>query len=185
MDKPIEADQRYTYADYLTWDDDVRRELIDGVIYVMSAPTWEHQRINGNLFMQIAVFLKGKPCKVFSAPFDVRLNADDKDDTVVQPDIVVICDRTKLIGTGCVNAPDMAVEVLSPSTTRRDRLEKLNLYQKYGVREYWVVDPDDKTVSVHFLENGKYVIYAYGEEDVAPVRILESCDINLKDVFDI
>ena len=185
MNLPLELEQLYDYADYCTWDDDVRRELIDGVIYVMSAPTWEHQGISSNLHGKLHSFLTGKPCKVFHAPFDVRLNANAKDDTVVQPDIVIICDRSKLIGTGCVGAPDMTIEILSPSSARRDMLEKLRLYQKYGVREYWIVDPETKMITAHLLENGKYIVYAYGDEETAPVSILDGCEINLQDVFDI
>lgn len=179
-----QEEQRYTYADYCSWDDGKRWELIKGVPYAMSpAPLWEHQGISSNLHSQLASFLKDKPCKAFHAPFDVRLNADSGDDTVVQPDLVVICDRSILGGTGCIGTPDMVVEILSPSTARQDRLVKLQLYQSSGIREYWIVDPDSKTVSVHILENGKYIIAAYGDEDVAPVHVLEGCEIVLADVF--
>ena len=178
--------QRYKYDDYCSWDDGQRWELIDGVAYAMSpGPSWEHQDISGKLYLQIANFLKGKPCKVFYAAFDVRLNADSGDDTVLQPDIVVICDRSIIGGTGCKGVPDMVAEIISPSTARRDRLVKLQIYQKAGVREYWIVDPESKTVSVHLLENGKYTISAYGDEDSAPVHVLEGCLINLAEVFEL
>ena len=182
----LKEDERYTYADYLSWDDDQRREIIEGVPYLMSpAPTWVHQEKNGELYRQFANFLKGKPCKVFHAPFDVRLfPADDNSDsTIVQPDIVVICNRSIIRGTGCAGAPDMVVEVLSPGTARLDRLVKFQLYQKAGVREYWIVDLETKTVSVHILKDGEYMTKAYGNADSAPVHVLEGLSINLADVF--
>ena len=178
---------RYTYADYLKWEDGERWEIIEGIPYLMSpAPTRDHQGISMELSRQIATFLKGKPCKVFAAPFDVRLFPmdDDSDDTVVQPDIVVICDGAKLNKSGCAGAPDMVIEVLSPSTARHDKFIKLQLYQKAGVREYWIVDTETKTVSVHILKNGEYVIKAYGDTDSAPVCVLEGLDISLADVFE-
>ena len=180
----IRNDMRYTYADYHSWDDEVRRELIDGVAYMLSAPAWEHQRVSHRLSLQLGNFLVGKTCEVYSAPFDVRLNAAERDDTVVQPDLVVICDRSKLRGTGCVGTPDMVIEILSPATAARDKLIKLNMYLRYGVREYWIIDPDNKMVSVHILENNNYVIRAYGNTDVVPVHILAGCTVKLSDVFD-
>ncbi|MDR0310315.1 MAG: Uma2 family endonuclease, partial [Acidobacteriota bacterium] len=112
----LQKDERYTYADYASWDTEERYELIDGVPYLMSpAPLRKHQSILFELSGQFRNFLKGKPCKAFAAPFDVRLNADTYDDTVVQPDLVVICDKLKLDAKGCVGAPDMVIEILSPS----------------------------------------------------------------------
>ena len=176
----------YTYADYLQWDDGERWELIDGVAYAMSpAASWTHQGIGMELIGQFYTFLKGKKCRVFPAPFDVRLNASAGDDTVLQPDIVIICDPSILSGTGCKGVPDMVVEILSPSTQRRDRLDKLQQYQKAGVREYWIVDPESKMVSAYLLENGKYSFTAYSDTDTAPVNILEGCEINLPDVFSV
>jgi len=182
-----QENQRYTYADYCTWDDGQRWELIDGVPYAMSpAPRWEHQEILVELSGQFHNFLKGKPCKVFVAPFDVQLNANnDKNDTVVQPDLIVICDYYKLGGTGCKGAPDLVIEILSPSTATHDKWVKFNLYQRSGVREYWIVDPDSKTVSVHVLKDGIYTAAAYGVTDNAPVSVLPGCEINLQDVFDV
>ena len=174
----------YTYADYLTWDDDARYELIDGVPYLMSpAPGRRHQGISSEIHRQLANFLKGKSCKVYSAPFDVRLNADEADDTVVQPDILVVCDKSKLDERGCKGAPDMVIEILSPSTIRHDKVKKLQLYQKTGVREYWIVTPDQKTIDVYTLEEGKYFAAVYSDTDVAPVHVLEGCEITLQDVF--
>ena len=179
----VDYSRKYTYSDYLKWDDDVRYELIDGVPYLMSAPTWQHQEILGNLHLQLGNFLKGKQCKVFFAPFDVRLNADTFDNTVVQPDIVVICDSNKMMKTGYVGGPDMIIEVLSPSTTRMDNNIKFSKYLQAGVREYWVVDPENKTLAVHILKDGEYVTRVYRDDDKAPVNILEDCVIDLSEVF--
>ena len=181
----VRLDRFYTYADYCTWDDDLRWELIDGVPYLMSpAPSWDHQSINAALLGQIWQFLRDKPCMVFAAPFDVRLNADGSDDTVVQPDIVVICDESKISRKSCDGAPDMVVEILSPSTSRRDMTEKLRLYERFGVREYWIVDPERKIVQSYILENGRYFIKAYTDADTAPVHVLQGCVVDLKVVFE-
>jgi len=181
----LQNEKRYTYADYCTWDDGERWELIDGIPYAMSpAPLVSHQSVIGNLHGQLFNFLKGKPCKVFLSPFDVRLNFDTDDDTVVQPDLLVVCDRSKLDKRGCNGAPDMLVEVLSPSSTRRDIVLKFNTYLRAGVREYWIVDPDAKTVSIHLLKDGEYIVRAYTDTDTAPVHVLEGCTISLSDVFE-
>ena len=178
-------EQRFTYADYCAWDDGERWELIDGVSYLMSpAPLRVHQEISIKLSWKLQSFLNGKPCKLFAAPFDVRLNADTFDDTVVQPDLLVVCDRSKLDDRGCVGAPDMVIEILSRTTERYDRLVKFQLYQKAGIREYWIVDPDIRAVQVNILENGKYVTTMYGDADTAPVHVLPGCEINLREVFE-
>ena len=177
-------DERYTYADYAEWKTENRYELMDGELYMMSpAPAWKHQEILFELSRQFANFLKGKPCKAFAAPFDVRLNADTYDDTVLQPDLVVICDQSKLMGTGCAGAPDMVIEIMSPSTVKRDRVLKFYAYQGAGVREYWIVDPETKIVSVHLLKDGEYITRAYAETGTVPVHVLEGCVIDLAEVF--
>ena len=182
--KKYERTGKYTYADYASWDDGNRYELIDGAAYMMSAPIVAHQRISRELLRQIANFLAGKQCEVFNAPFDVCLNArGDSDDTVVQPDLLVICDSSKLDKKRCNGAPDMIIEIVSPSSSKHDRFIKLNKYLKAGVREYWIVDPDDNILNAHVLENGKYVISVHGSEDTVSVHVLEGCEINLPDVF--
>ena len=181
--------RKYTYKDYLKWDDDIRCELIDGYPYMMSAPTIRHQRISRKLLVQLDTFLQGKTCEVFHAPFDVRLYAgvsdlaDDAVDTVVQPDLVVICDDTRLDKTGCKGAPDMAIEILSPSSTDKDKMIKYWKYLKAGVREYWIVDPDNNRLMVHLLDEDYQVIHTYSSEERAPVNILPGCTIDLQDVF--
>ena len=183
--KPVvQKTQRYTYADYCAWGDDQRWELIDGRPHAMApAPGRFHQSISGNIYVQLKQFLRGKTCEVYISPFDVRLNADTKDNTVVQPDVLVVCDPSKLDEKGCAGAPDMVVEVLSPSTLRHDRLIKFNKYLGAGVREYWIVDPESKTVSAHILKDGAYTTSAYSDEDTAPVHVLEGCNIDLGEVF--
>jgi len=181
--KALQKDRRYTYKDYLTWSDDTRYELFDGIPYAMAGANQVHQEISVELSSQLHAFLKGKPCKVFTAPFDVRLSANNRDDTVVQPDLLVVCNQSKLDGKCCKGAPDMAIEIVSPSTAGRDRLLKFNKYLKAGVKEYWIVDPGSKTVTVHILNEEAYMTSVYGEDDMAPVNVLEDCKINLKDVF--
>ncbi len=180
---------RYTFADCLTWDEDERIEVINGEVIMMAPPTRLHQEISGEIFRQLANYLEGKKCKVYHAPFGVRLfekagDTPDDVDTMVEPDISVVCDRGKLDKHGCKGAPDLIVEILSPSTMRHDRLVKLNLYQRAGVREYWIADPENKTIQVFTLDNGLLLPQeVYGAEDVAKVNVLEGCFIELSKVF--
>jgi Uma2 family endonuclease len=178
----LKQDKKYTYEDYMSWPKDERWEIIDGVAYMLAAPTIQHQGISGELFKQLAVFLTGKPCRVYAAPFAVRLNNDDH--TVVEPDISIVCDMSKLAdGKICNGAPDMIIEILSPSTAGMDRLKKFNKYLQAGVREYWIVDPETKMVNVHMLKDGGYMTTAYGNADTVPVHVLDNCIISLPDVF--
>jgi Uma2 family endonuclease len=169
----------YCYEDWLELDDGVRAELVDGEIYQMASPGQRHQEILGEIFRQLATFLKGKPCKVFPAPFGVRLDQD----AVFEPDIVVVCDKNKLNGKICDGVPDLVVEIISPSSAHYDRLFKFNRYLNAGVREYWIVDPDTGSVQINTLENGKYTAAMYGSDDTAPVGALPGCEITLNDVF--
>ncbi len=181
--------ESYTFADCLTWPENERIELIDGEAVLMSLPSTVHQKISGELFRQLTNFLEGKKCEVFSAPFGVRLFEKDGDspenvDTMVEPDISVICDRDKLDRHGCKGAPDLIVEILSPSTQRRDRLIKLELYQRAGVREYWLVSPEEQTVQVLLFTNGLLLPRElYKKGDIAKVNVLEGCFLELEKVF--
>lgn len=181
--------ESYTFADCLTWPENERIELIDGEAVMMSLPSTVHQKISGELFRQLANFLEGKKCEVFSVPFGVRLFEKDGDspenvDTMVEPDISVICDRDKLDRYGCKGAPDLIVEILSPSTQRRDRLIKLELYQRAGVREYWLVSPEEQTVQVLLFTNGLLLPHElYKKGDIAKVNVLEGCFLELEKVF--
>lgn len=181
---------RYTFADVLAWPDDERAELINGEAVLMApAPSRGHQGISVELTRQFANYLEGKKCKAYHAPFDVRLFEKDGDtpedvDTVVEPDLVVICDPSKLDDRGCKGAPDMVVEILSPSTQRHDRLVKLGLYQRAGVREYWIVSPEERTVQVFLYKDGSLLPHeVYSREDVAKVNVLDGCFIELSKVF--
>jgi len=178
-----QEERRYTYDDYASWDDGRRWELIDGIPYAMSAPTTTHQRILREFSALIYRFLKGKTCEMFIAPFDVRLNVDEGDDTVVQPDLLVVCDRAKLDEKGCKGAPDFIIEILSASTVQHDRVVKFNLYRDAGVREYWIVDPDTKLVDAYLLKDGQYRSTQYASADNAPVQVLPGLEISLQDVF--
>ena len=182
--------ERYTFADVLTWDENERAEIIDGEPVMMAPPpSRAHQEISGELFGQLREYLKGKKCKVYHAPFAVRPfeqggDSQEEVDTIVEPDITIVCDPSKLDDMGCKGAPDMVVEILSPSTRRHDRLTKFNLYQRAGVREYWIVDPADKSVQVFTLTDGLLLPHeVYDRKGVAKVNVLEGCFIELSKVF--
>lgn len=188
---PLPAKQeRFTFADCLTWNGDERFEIINSEAFMLATPSRIHQEICFEVGRQLGNYLEGKQCKVYPAPFAVRLFEQDGDspedvDTMVEPDISVVCDRSKLDKHGCKGAPDMIVEVLSPSTQRHDQLVKLNLYQRAGVREYWIVDPENKTVRV-LLQTGDGTLRThevYRREDVAKVNVLDGCFIELSKVF--
>jgi Uma2 family endonuclease len=195
MELALDLNKQYTYADYLTWFDDKARELIHGFIKTMSpAPRVDHAKVIKNIYRQFDSIIsrnKGK-CEVFFAPFDVRFpkrgeTANNKIDTVVQPDICVICDLSKIDELGCCGAPDLIVEVLSPSTFKKDVYEKFALYEEFGVKEYWIVHPKDKIITVFLLqENGKYnsgVTYTYDLKGNVPVTIFDNYLIDLDYIF--
>ena len=182
--------ERYTFADVLTWPDDERAEIINGEPVMMAPPTTAHQLISGEIFRQLANYLEGKKCRAIPAPFAVRLFEKDGEapediGTVVEPDISIVCDTSKLDKHGCKGAPDMVVEILSPSTQRHDRLVKLSLYQRAGVREYWIVNPEDQTVQVMLLDDGGVLQLheVYDRQSVAKVNVLDGCFIELSKVF--
>ena len=185
---PLPQEQRYSYADLLAWDDNTRYELYDGQPVALASPSNAHQLICMEISRQLANYLVGKRCKVYPAPFDVRL-FEEKDDSpedvsvVVQPDLSVVCDSNKTDGHGCKGAPDMVIEVTSPSTARFDKLLKFNLYQRAGVREYWIVDPAARMVSVYTLKDDGYHAAAYGADASVRVGVLEDCIIDLSTVF--
>jgi Uma2 family endonuclease len=186
--KAITPEQKYTYQDYLQWNDGERWELIDGVPYNMSpAPSTAHQRVIGELFFALHSYLKGKTCEVFVAPFDVRLFASEENketDTVVQPDLSIICDPNKIGEKGCKGSPDLIIEVLSPATARKDKWEKFHQYEKAGVKEYWIVDVTHKTVETYVLVDEKYSQRKmYSGEDEIRVSIFEDLIIPVKTIF--
>jgi Uncharacterized protein conserved in cyanobacteria len=162
MGLPLKDQHHYTYRDYLGWPDDVRYELIDGEAYLMAppAPDLAHQDIAGEIYVQLRLALKDSPCRTFVAPVDVRLSkrdqADDAVDTVVQPDVLVVCDPAKLDRRGVRGAPDWVVEVLSPSTASHDQIRKRSAYERAGVAEYWLVHPTDRVLTIYRLEGVEY-----------------------------
>ena len=183
-----EAEQKYSYADLLNFPEDKRYEIIDGDLYLMSAPTVIHQGILGEILYQIKNYLKGKKCKVFSSPIDVRLSGekdDKKEFNVVQPDLLIVCDENKIQKNCILGAPDFIVEILSPSTSSMDRVKKFNLYQKFGVKEYWIVAPEEKNISVFLLnKEGIYTIpKAYYLTDKVPVNITIDLYIDLNNNY--
>ncbi len=185
----IDKDKKYTYRDYQSWPEDERWEIIDGIPYMQAAPSWQHQRISRELLTQINIYLRGKECEVFAAPFDLLLPEDNKMDddiqNIIQPDIVVICDKSKLKATGYGGVPPMIIEIVSPSSGKMDRLIKFNKYETAGVKEYWIAHPEEKTVMVFTLgENGRYGRpEIYSEDDDVKVGIFEDLSIDLKTVF--
>ncbi|MDR1971029.1 MAG: Uma2 family endonuclease [Treponema sp.] len=182
----------YTYADYLAWDTEDRYEIIDGIAYMMSAPTVTHQAISGELLGQFWSFLRGKPCRVFAAPLDVRLfpRDDEGDDTIVQPDLLVICDKAKLADVrSCRGAPDLVVEILSPSNTNNAMLLKFGKYLEAGVREYWIINPVHETLQVHLLDKGdedpigRYLTTVYKRPAAMDVTILPGLRIDFSAIW--
>ncbi len=178
MGLALRKEKHYTYADYLTWPDDARYELIDGEAFLMApAPLIEHQEVAGDVYHQLRNQLDGKPCRPYIAPVDVRLpRADEADaaiDTVVQPDVLVVCDPAKIDRRGVRGAPDWLLEVLSPSTAAHDQIAKRRTYERAGVREYWLVHPSDRTLTVYVLDNGQYGRpEIYELKDATPIGVL-------------
>ncbi|WP_192085304.1 Uma2 family endonuclease [Algoriphagus sp. Y33] len=186
--EPSESFGGYSYADYLDWDFEEIVELIKGKIFAKAAaPNRRHQEVSGNVFFKIFSFLKNQSCKVYSAPFDVRFSKDPdfaKIDSVVQPDISVICDLSKLDDKGCWGAPDLIVEILSPGNSRVELQNKYELYQEYGVREYWVIHPSECTLMIYTLVDGKFQpsrLFTIGDKVTSTA--IAGFEIDLEEVF--
>jgi len=187
----LDLTKQYTYADYLTWQFSDRVELIKGKIFKMSsAPLRIHQRIAGNVFSKIDRYLENKTCEAYITPFDVRLinkrksTADNQIISVVQPDISVISDKSKLDDRGCVGAPDWIIEILSPGNHKKDIKDKFDLYQENGVREYWIVYPEYLQIQVFDLFDNKFVLRdTYVNEERVPVKIFDGFYIDSAKIF--
>lgn len=189
MPLPKQSD-RYTYKEYLNWPEGERWELIEGVPYMQAAPSWQHQAICFELGRQFGNYLSGKSCRAFTAPFDLIIpdgNTNEQDSkNVVQPDLLVICNKDGLRGTGYFGVPDLIIEICSPSTVRNDKVLKFNKYEKAGVKEYWIVEPEGKFISVFTLqENKRYGRpEIYTETDTVKVSVLDDLVIDLSTVFE-
>lgn len=186
----IDLSKTYSYADYLRWEFDERLELIKGKIFTMSpAPDTRHQEISGKISNAIFNYLENKPCKIFTAPFDVRLPRRSKEDkeiiTVLQPDICVICDLTKIDRRGCIGAPDLVVEILSPGNNRKELKNKFEVYEESKVSEYWIIHPEEKTFLKYILdEDGKFqptYLLTVGDEVIT--KVLPGFVLDLDYVF--
>lgn len=185
----LDITKTYTYADYLKWTFDERLELIKGKIFKMSpAPSSDHQIIFGTIFSSLHYYLRGKPCKVFSAPYDVRLKKRSSDNldilTVVQPDVCVICDPSKIDSRGCLGAPDIVLEILSPGNNKKELQNKYEVYEEAGVLEYWIIHPGEKTFLKYNLVDNKYQaskLLTIGDKITTP--ILPGFVLTLDEVF--
>lgn len=188
----LDLTKQYSYADYLTWQFQERLELIKGYVYKISpAPARKHQEISWRLITPFVDYFRNSPCKVYHAPFDVRLpkkgsSGNKQTFTVLQPDLCVICDLDKLDDRGCVGAPDLVVEILSPGNTKREMKQKFDAYQEAGVTEYWIVQPDDRNVFQYVLnQEGIYIgLHPLTDEDTLVSRAFPDFEIELSRVFD-
>ena len=189
----LDFNKRYTYADYLTWMDEVRRELFDGFIRLMTPPpSMKHQEVSVNFTRLFGNYLFRKSCKVYHAPSDVRLpqseqaQGDKQIYTVVQPDLFIVCDLHKIDNNSCLGAPDLVIEIVSPKNSKRDIRDKFEIYQEHGIREYWIVSPNDETATVFVLDDkGKFQFKGmYAGDDKIPVNIFNGdLMIDLLEVF--
>ena len=190
VEEPEASYGKYSYADYLTWQFEEVVELINGKIFkkAAAAPKRLHQKVSSKLNFKLYQFLEGKRCQVYAATFDVRFPKDSNEDcqifNVVQPDICVICNPEKLDERGCLGAPDLIVEILSPGNTKTELKFKYQLYESHGVAEYWVIHPDYHNITSYILENGNYLpskLMTSG--DVLHSKILEGFSLDLEDFF--
>ncbi len=189
----LDLAKRYTYADYLTWIDDARRELFNGFIKMMTpSPSRKHQKISTKLTRIWDSYLDNKKCEIYHAPSDVRFPTNEKSKsnkqiyTVVQPDIYVVCDLSKLDDRGCLGAPDLIIEIVSPKNSKRDIKDKFEIYQQYGVREYWIVNPNEEYVNVFVLdEKQKFkLVGMFANDEKIPVNIFDgNFEVDLSEVF--
>lgn len=184
----LDLNGTYSYADYLLWKFKERVELFKGKILKMSpAPSRKHQDVSMSLTREFIPLFKDKKCKMYVAPFDVRLPKHTTDDsevfTVVQPDLCIICDPNKLDDRGCIGAPDLVVEILSPGNSKREMKSKYELYEEAGVKEYWIIDPNTETILIYILENGEYRGLKPVSDDYAISHIFPNIKIHTNDIF--
>ena len=178
----------YTYKDYAQWPEEERWELIDGIAYAQATPTRDHQRISRELLFYLTAFFRGQDCEPFHAPFSVVLpekNQQRQDArTVVEPDLVVICDQSRLHKHGYEGSPELIIEILSPSTSSKDMITKRLLYERHGVKEYWIVDPVHRIVTAYRLEGAKFTTFEhFSHKDTLTTPLFPGLEINLSQVF--
>lgn len=184
-----DPDKKYTYADCFNWPENERWEIHEGVPFLLTAPLWQHQEISVQLSTLFHNYLSGKSCRVYCAPFDLRLpepgQTDEESTFVVQPDITVVCDLTRLKKTGYCGAPALIIEIISPTTAKIDKIIKFNRFEKAGVPEYWIVEPEEKLVSVYTLQDdGRYGRpEVYAEDGNIRVHAFPDLIIDLHQVF--
>lgn len=186
----LDFNGRYTYADYLLWKFTERVELLKGRIFKLAAPSRRHQTVAGNLHIQLGNALWKNPCKVYVAPFDVRLTKfssakNTEVTTVVQPDLCVICDPLKLDDKGCIGAPELVIEILSPGNSRTELKDKFELYQENGVLEYWIVNPTDNVIQVWNLSDDGILLNAapFLEGDTITTPLIPNLQLSVSDAF--
>lgn len=185
----LQKDGRYTYADYVQWPADQRWEIVDGVAYMLTSPNTKHQQICVQLVVEFGAYLRGRNCQVFTSPYDVVLpdksESEISSSNVVQPDLLIVCDRNKLDDKKCIGSPDLVVEIISPSTAKRDMRYKYQLYEHHGVREYWIVHPDYPLIEQFASEEGAFKkIGSFSSEDEMTPHIFPDLTIKLSNIFD-
>lgn len=184
----LDINKIYSYADYLLWKFEERVELLKGKIFKMSpAPSSKHQEVSGKLFFKLYPIFNRNSCQLFSAPFDVRFPRKGKNDedilTVVQPDLCVICDEHKIDARGCLGAPDLIIEILSPGNSKKEMKNKFDLYEEAGVKEYWIVNPLEENIAVFTLENAKYIGLKPVVDDFITSKIFPNLKVHTDDIF--
>ncbi len=187
----LDLEKKYSYADYLSWMFQEKLELIKGKVFKMSpAPSRKHQSISSNLHGLMWNAFKNNPCQLFAAPFDVRFfdkkkSSLDKDIfTVVQPDLCIICDENKLDEKGCIGAPDLIIEILSSGNSNKEMKFKFDLYEEAEVLEYWIVNPENKTIFIYILKEGKFIgMHPLIEEDTIQSPLFPQLDFKLEEIF--
>ena len=177
----------YTYAEYLLWQFEERVELLKGKLFKMSAPSPAHQVVQSNLNIELGLYFRNQKCQIYPAPFDVRLPAKgetgDAIHTVVQPDLCVVCDRTKIDSRGCIGAPDLVIEIISPGNSKKELKQKFKLYEEAGVREYWVIHLSEEYVIVNVLENNHYKTLSPIVDDEVHSVIFPTLKVHTKEIF--
>lgn len=180
----LQRDLYLSFEEYLKIAETKRAEYIDGRVFLQASPTFEHQNIIGNLYIKLMEFFKEKGCIPIVSPFDVILERE-REKNVVQPDLTVICDKENITSSGFKGVPELVIEVLSPTTASKDYIIKMNLYMRYGVKEYWIVNPKSKTIEIFTLnEEGFYDMpLTYSVNDVANSQIFKELKVELKEIF--